>query len=217
MLRVLALLTAILSIVVPGIAVGIWSGRWSESHQLKQAVVRLGRVPRDIGEWTGRDVELDRREVEGAGLAGYLSRRYENHRDGRVIDVVLMCGLPGPVSVHTPDVCYRGAGYKLTAPPSRWSPPEEADGRSAVFWTARFALDDGVTQGVRRILWTWHAGPGWDAPDNPRLTFARFPALYKLYVIQEMGQPDDQAVDGPYDDFIRALLPELEKALAGDD
>ena len=47
---------------------------------------------------------------------------------------LILCGRPGPVSIHTPDVCYRGLGYEPTGSPSRWDSRVEAGGehRSAL-------------------------------------------------------------------------------------
>ena len=68
------------------------------------------------------------------------------------------------------------------------------------------------TQEHLRIFWAWRApGGGWAAPGNPRLTFARSPALYKLYVIRQMASPDEELETDPALDLISRLLPAWEK------
>jgi len=113
--------------------------------------------------------------------------------------------------VHTPDVCYQGAGFTLAASPARSSAaPGEA---GAEFWAARFLWAGPAPGSHRRIFWAWNAGGGWQAPDNPRLAFARYPALYKLYVIREMSKRDEPPENDPCREFMRLLLPELQEAL----
>lgn len=205
-MRVLAVLTAALLITVPALLHGIWGGRWSRSRELEQAVARLEGVPVRIGDWEGRDRNLGRRQLEAAELDACLVRRYENRRDGRVIDMLLMCGRPGPVCVHTPDVCVPSSGLDLMGRPARCS------FGGGEFWSARFQKDDAAVPVCRRILWAWSTGGGWTVPDSPRFTFARFRALYKLYLIQELAGEEQTEED--CEDFIRLLLPELEKALS---
>ena len=46
-----------------------------------------------------------------AGAVGYISRLYKNPGKGLEISVLLLSGLPGDITTHTPDACYPGAGY----------------------------------------------------------------------------------------------------------
>ena len=64
-----------------------------------------------------------RRTMARAGIKGCVYRRYRNPRTGESVSVLLVCGRGGPISVHTPDVCYAGAGYRPTAR----SEPKEVD------------------------------------------------------------------------------------------
>jgi hypothetical protein len=93
------------------------------------------------------------------------------------------------------------------------------DSPEAAFWTARFHKTAGVAQEDLRIFWSWQApGGDWSAPENPRLTFARSPALYKLYVIRPIlmhKTPDEKLDTDPALDFIRRLLPELKDPTPG--
>jgi hypothetical protein len=211
MLRVLAVVTAGLLIALPGLVQGVWSGRWSRSPDLERAVARLGSVPMRVGDWDGQDLELDRKQVvEGAGLDGYLFRRYANRRDGREVEVILACGRPGPASVHSPDVCLPSAGYEVVAAPVRCR--RDGAARPAELWTARFQKEEGVPL-CRRVFWAWSGDGTWQAPDRPRLAFAHFGALYKLYVVQEAGKADEQAPEEDCDDFLHELLHELDQVL----
>ena len=63
----------------------------------------------EAGEWVG--FSHDGEKSQSGGVAGTFYRRYENHRTGDVATVFLVCGRSGPVSIHTPDVCYAADGF----------------------------------------------------------------------------------------------------------
>src|SRR5262245_11458400 len=94
-----------------GIVAGLWSDRWAPSAAVEEAVDRLKGVPKQIRDWTGTDRTLTDDEVRAARIAGYVYRTYVNST-GQPVTMLLLCGRSGPISVHTPDICYGGAGYK---------------------------------------------------------------------------------------------------------
>jgi hypothetical protein len=140
-------------------------------------------------------------------------RRYTNARTGDVVSVLLVCGRPGPMAAHTPDVCYGGAGYEMVGQPVRRT-YRPTDAGPAEFWTARFHKPSDPLGGQLRIYWSWNARGDWEAADNARLAFAGAGALYKIYVICEASAagaaPED---DDPGKPFLDLALPSLEKAL----
>jgi Protein of unknown function (DUF3485) len=208
-------LVAFALVVGSGLVHGRLTDRWGTSTALARAVARLDRVPRSIGDWQSQDVAMDRRQIDRAQIQGYLSRKYRNVRDGREISVLLVCGRPGPISVHTPDVCYAGAGYEAGAPPLPGSLATE-DHRAAVL-KARFTKGDALVPETLDIFWAWNARGVWEAPDNPRIKFASCQALFKVYVIAgrsgaEAANRVEPAVD---EDFARPFLTALDRALFG--
>jgi hypothetical protein len=213
MLRALAATAAALLVIVPGILHGLREGRWQNSQQLEAAVARVRRVPLAVGDWRGQPAELSQEEVRGAEADGCLVRRYENARTGEAVTVVLLCGRPGPISVHTPDVCYVSSGYDLLGGVVRLAKPFESGPRPAEFCAARFRKPGPAAAENCHVFWAWSAAGDWSAPANPRIAFAPYPALYKLYVIREPGPGDESLQEDPAVEFIRLLLPELRAAL----
>jgi hypothetical protein len=206
-------LAATLIVVASGVVQGLRTDRWAVSHELRDAVARIDLVPMSFGDWAGQPTEIDRRQLEAADIAGGMTRRYVNRRDGRALDVLLVCGRPGPISVHTPDICYTGAGYVLRdgqvqAPLTYGTPP-----RIAEAWRGDFVKQNSVVPSCLRIYWSWSAGDGWKNPDNPRLVFAGHKFLYKVYVIRETSGPAGPAEDDPGGDFLKDFLPELDRVL----
>ena len=150
-----------------------------------------------------------------ASPASMMRRFTENRRDGRALNVLLVCGRPGPISVHTPDICYAPeSGYAFL--PGEPGPGPLAYGspsRSAETWRGDFIKQNSVTPSGLRIFWSWSIGDGWKAPTNPRLAFARSRFLYKLYVIRETSGTAGPAEDDPGGNFLKDFLPELDRAL----
>jgi hypothetical protein len=211
MRRSLPLAAAILLLALSGVAQGLWTGRWGLLPDLTQAASRCGDVVMTLGDWEGEPAKMNERELAAAEVVGYASRHYINRRTGQSVTVLLICGRPGPLSVHTPDICYAGAGYGVVGSPEnyRLSP----GGQDAELRTARFQKP-GVAPDPLRIFWAWSARGPWQAPENPRLTFARSAVLYKLYVIRRMGNTDEPLGNDPCIDFLGVLLPELQRCLS---
>jgi hypothetical protein len=156
---------------------------------------------------------MNREELASAEIDGHVARRYERRDGTAAVTVLLVCGLPGPIGVHPPTACYPGAGYELLAAPATLLLPDGPDGGSAEFRHTVFGKPSAAVPTYLRILWSWSADGCWKAPEDPRLAFAPRGALYKLYVIREMDTPGQRVEDDPSLEFLRSLLPELERAL----
>ena len=86
-------------------------------------------VPDVLGDWkVSSKRELPSRELAMTGAVGYISRTYTNPGKALAVSVLLLSGLPGAITTHTPDACYPGAGYTLgnaeKFPTEVWSRPE---------------------------------------------------------------------------------------------
>ncbi|MCI0379612.1 MAG: EpsI family protein [Gemmataceae bacterium] len=224
MKRFLPVLAVAALIVLSGYVHGLWTDRWTVAQEVENAAQRLESLVPELEDWQSRPLELDARQREQGGVVGCMLRRYENQRNGKAIVVLVTCGRPGPMSVHTPEVCYVGAGYRMSDPTRRklttnvyTSPTRErwnGSAKATEFWTAKFTKGQGVEDSRLRLYWCWRGAERWDAPDNPRVAFAGQPFLYKLYVIQELVSSDEAMDDAQCREFIARLVPELERGLA---
>ncbi len=204
-----------LAVAAAGVAHGLHTGRWQPSSGLDEAVRKLDGIPPTFGAWKGRDMAIDAESQSRAGIKGYVYRQYRNEHTGEEVTVLLVCGRPGPISVHTPDVCYEGAGYQPAGDQTRTEIRRD-DGESSPFWSQRYRTPGTAARvGRLEILWSWTAGGGWAAPDAPRWTFARYPALYKLYAVREVPPAVHDGEDKPAKEFLAAFLPEVDRALSG--
>lgn len=202
-------------LIADGLFCGLWTDRWQSSRHVPAAVASLDRVPMVIGEWKGQKLpDFTKQSSDQAGFAGYLSRRYENPAKGISVTVLLACGSFGPLSVHTPDICYAGSGFVQQGAMTLHNEELPVASGAAKFWTAKFARPDSLAPGVTKVCWGWNDGHGWQAPDNARLAFAGTPVLYKLYISRDFLDEKEAKTDEKTREFIQVFLPELEKALA---
>jgi len=210
-MRYLPVLAALALLVAYGVAEGLWTNRWVESHEVEQAVDRLKAIPKTIGAWEGHDRELTARTVARAEMDGYVLRQYVNKKTGQAVQVLLVCGRPRPTSQHSPEVCYEGAGYTQDGDKQHQEIKVEGREQPAQFWVARFKKT-GAMPDPLRIAWSWSATGNWLAPSDPRVDFAWDGVLYKLYVSHLLAGMDEPRED-PNTDFLKVFLPELGKCL----
>jgi hypothetical protein len=216
MLRLVPIATGIAAVIGCGVVHGLWTDRWTVSDEPLLAAAKLQDVGLNLGDWQGRRMDLDASQLGGA--TGSFYARYTNTRDSSTVVVFVVTGRHGPVSEHTPDVCYKAGGYEVSST-QRYAPQGEPFGPTTELWTSLLTKTRSAEQSYLRIFWAWSPTGTWSAPDNPRFTFAGCPVLYKLYLIRELpaspsaAQPDDSLDHEPCIDLMRQLLPELHRVL----
>jgi len=209
MLRYLPPTIGIVALVACGVLHGLWTDRWAHAADVSGSASKLQSLPLSVGDWRGEDLDGDTR---GLGpIAGFLQRRYVNDRTGAVVTIALVSGRPGPVCIHTPDVCYAASGYE-TGAWTKYAMKAEGAAPGGEFKTAQFTKKKATDQTNIRIFWSWSANGSWQVPENPRLTFARQPVLFKLYVLRETAPAEaTQLDDDPCVELLRLLLPEMQR------
>jgi hypothetical protein len=207
-IRIIAPVTII---IAAGLVHGTWTNRLRPSPELTAQAARLQSIPVVIGEWTATEMALPARERAKAGAVSYIARTYTKPGRGGSVSVLLLCGLPGVISTHTPDVCYHGNGYTLedTSNFARSYGPGEV---RAQFRTAVATRND-TNPSVLRIFWSWNDSKRWSAPENARWEFASAPALLKLYVLRETSGAIVDPSSDSINDFLTLFLPEIDRCL----
>jgi hypothetical protein len=213
MSRTIGLATASVVLVSAGIVHGVWTHRWTSAAEVKAAVARLERVPLKLGDWEGEDIPLTERDRLMAGGDGYLMRRYQNRQTGAMVSLLLVCGRPGPVSVHTPDICYREAGFTQVGDIDKTAVEGISPDRPPLFRWTNFRKAQGATPLALRVFWSWGVKGEWTVPRSPRLTFAGEEVLHKLYMIRPLLPGAETLQEDPGIDFLKTLLPELRRQL----
>jgi hypothetical protein len=214
MRHTLPFLAAAALVLLTGTIHGLWTGRWIVSYELRDSAALLRNVPMTIGDWKGENIEINPYELQMASIVGYVKRRYTNVNDNTIVSVLIVSGRPGPISVHTPDICFEGAGYQLLRTPARLGVPYDSGPKIADFFWGDFSKTGAAAPTNVRVFWSWYAGGVWRAPENPRLAHAMYRVIYKLYVLHETpGHPNKPAED-PSLPFTRVVLPAIARALS---
>lgn len=206
MKRWIAALVGSAALVACGIVHGYWTDRWAPPVETTQAAERLDAIPLEMGEWEGEALEVKPGEA-GAGVARCIRRRYVHRKSGATISLFLVCGRSGPVSIHTPDVCYGASGFTINT-----SGRYETDSGDSMWKTE--ATRTSATEETRlRLYWGWSDGSAWTAASDPRVQFARRPVLHKLYVVRELSGWNESNRGEPCEEFLQTLLPVLQRVL----
>jgi hypothetical protein len=211
MLRAFPLLTGMVLLALAALVHGVATGRWQTGRALQDAAARVPLVPLTIGDWKGTERPPDHDAFAQAGARAYWMRVYKDQRTGEEITVLLMCGRAGRMGVHTPEICYGGAGYDVVGEPVHEQ--VETTQPAAVFWTARFRKPGPAGDSTLLIHWAWTPDGAWQAPEKPRWAFAGEPFLYKLYLVRDVTGLDEPADRATSRRFLQAFLPELRKTL----
>jgi hypothetical protein len=143
-------------------------------------------------------------------------RQFVNEKTNKRVVVSITSGVPGVVAAHTPDVCFLGSGYKLKGPPSKQTLPLPGGG-SVSYYLADFEKTSAAGTESVRCRWAWTADGTWQAPEYPRLFFAKsqvnLPVLYKMYIVHPIGDEDLTKSD-PYRTFAADLAATLGRQFA---
>lgn len=219
-MKVSAILVVALSIVISaGVVHGVKTRRWGASINLEEAIAPLHRIPLAIGDWEGEaDLTIPDAQLQIGEIDGYLSRNYRNREDGSIVSLLIVCGRPGPISVHTPDVCFRGQGLRASTAPEVTEVPPTGDSQSGHrFLSADFYKASPPSAVGLRVFWGWTPKTTWDAPVSPRIEYAHEPFLYKMYLSRPVtyasagGEPEQE--DEPVQRFLKDFLPAFEQAM----
>ncbi len=211
MRRYFPVATALVLIIAAGVGHGLATNRWGAADP-GPGTGNVAGVPEVVGPWVGRELATDPQQLARGNILAACSRRYENRVTGASLQMLLVFGPTGPITVHTPDLCYPGAGYEIVGVPAGTSLPS-AGGVSGEFRTAKARKEEPGRVTYLRLLWAWNAAAGWEAPEYPRLALSHSPMLYKLYVVQEMVTPDQPLLNEECTDFLQRFLPLLPPVL----
>jgi hypothetical protein len=207
MRRLLPVAAAFIVLLFSGLVHGVWTDRWSDGHDLDEAAAKLDELPLIVGDWRGQKIPQPNRK--SGGLAGSISCRYMHRQTGKEVTVFLGVGRPGPVSIHTPDVCYNALGFEME-PRQEFTVPAGSVASGSKFFTARGKKLKGADQTRMRIFWAWNTGSKWLIADNPRFAFANQRILYKVYFLREMAAASEPLADDPCVQLMHQLLPVLQ-------
>ncbi|MDA7950932.1 MAG: EpsI family protein [Pirellulaceae bacterium] len=196
--------------------------RWSfeSSEELKAYTQRLTDIPEEIGDWKSETLEIDARAIKSSGVDGYLYRIYSNEKTGQSVQIFVASGKAKHIALHTPDFCYRGAGYKQrgqfsTIPLEETLSTEKNPSKDLPeMLTVRFVKSEGNFKQNLQIYWAYSSEGKWEAVSNPRTYYNQTPAMYKVYIQMLVTQNADKNTnDNACTQFAKELFPVLDASL----
>ena len=199
--------------ILSGVLQGRMRNRWGPSPDTVLAAGKLAEVPKQFGDWRlkssdklGESVE---RELE---CVGYFVRNYQNQATGDLVSVTVLLGPPGPISVHTPEVCFGARNYKALGKREEVA-IRGADGRNDQLWAPSYKDNRSFRGDMLRVYWGWSTGKRWSADDEPRFKYAGQPYLYKIQLSSPLPAGADLQADDPCKKFLDDFLPVARKCM----
>lgn len=144
--------------------------------------------------------------VETLECREYINASFTNSEvPGLQINGFIILGPPGPVAVHTPEICYSSKDYDITDERERVKifPKGPQDDE---FWGLTLRSKQ-VDADILRVYYAWANYGPWTAPDIPRITYGGGSKLFKMQLAVKLP-PDAKLEQGDAcQDFLQAFLP----------
>jgi hypothetical protein len=193
--------------ILSGVVFGWFSQRWGPPEGINTVSSKLGELPDTIGSW---ELEEAREVSEGVfnvlRCSGFLDRVYVNRDTGERVEVYLIVGPAGPVSVHQPEICFKNHSHKQRG--EREKVQIEERQLTDHLWALTFDPAEGNIDGqITRVYYAWTDGLEWQAPRDARFAFAGRPYIYKLQVSASLPVSASLEERDPCRAFLDELLP----------
>jgi hypothetical protein len=212
------LLTFSVAALVAGTAAAGWlhgrmTNRWGRHPDSNLAAARLRQpLPDRVGHWRlRREAELEPAVIRLLQCPAFVSRVYEHEQTGDAVSVAVLLGPPGPISVHTPEICYSSQDFTLTSEREARS-ISDVSGTEHSLWQVSFK-SNGVDGTRLRVLYGWTTGDRWAATERPRFGFGGVKHLYKIQLASNTPAGDSLDEFDPATDFLSQFLVQLDPRL----
>jgi len=189
------------------------NGEWSSANAMVELADRLNSLPESFGPWELTDKkELGDYAEQTLKCEGYINHTYV-HRDTRqLVNVAVILGPPGPVSVHIPEICYSSRDFTQIEDRTAIDVEDSNDSASRL-WSLKFQAND-VDARQLNVYYGWTTDGRWQAAANPRFEFAGQPYLLKLQMAAELT--GEEASGDICQAFLSEFLPVLRQTVFGE-
>jgi len=187
--------------------------RWGPTDALDNAATRLqGALPAQLGPWRlAKQHAPEEGVAEVLQCAAYFHGVYSNDETGETVGIALVAGPSGPISVHTPEICYSALDYEMAGQRQRVA-VNDKNGQTHSLWQVH-ANSRHASRPNRRVLYGWSSGRAWEAPAGPRFAFAGLPVLYKLQLAGPSRDTQTNPAADPCQDFLFRFLAHVQPRL----
>lgn len=213
LIPVLSLVVLLIATVGAGVLHGRLSGRWGVEATAQSAAEELASdFPKAFGNWQQvTENPLGDEVVKVLQCPAYISRTFRHEQTGDRATVAVLLGPPGPISVHTPEICYSSREYTISGA-RRKVTVKSTEGVEQAFWELPLKAND-VHAAESRVLYGWSNGRIWEAANWPRFSYGGLSHLYKLQVSIVTNSTTKPAEFDAGRDFLEAFLGQLQSRL----
>lgn len=204
----------LLGTAATGYVQGRITNRWGARPSAQQAADLLKQpLPQEAGSWRlEEESELPPAAARMLQYPTCVNRSYVHQQTGDRVRMFVLVGHPGPVSVHTPEVCYSSQDYSIAA--DRAKVVIETDGQhSHEFWELPLKPKHALHHEPLRVFYAWSTGSRWEAAAQPRFGYGGLPHLYKLQIAVETNAGSKAKDFDPGQDFLRCFLDQLQSRM----
>ncbi len=192
--------------IFSGVLQGKMRNRWGASSDIVAAAGKLVKIPSQFGDWRLQSSEsLDETSSRMLECAASMVRNYENQATGDTISVTLVLGPPGPISVHTPEVCFGSRNFKSRSEREKTAIPG-GENEQDEFWAMNYAANN-LRGDLIRVYYAWSKGDRWSAPKDARFWSAGQPYLYKMQLLARLAPGANEQSEDPCLKFLQEFLP----------
>jgi hypothetical protein len=204
-------------LVAATLAAGWAHGRMTNRKGLRAEASLAGErlkppLPAETGNWRlVSENQFEPDVVRMLQCPAHISRVYEHRQTGDVVTVAVIVGPPGPVSVHTPEICYSSRDYTIMSDRQQIA-ISDAAGLTHALWELPLKPND-LNGAPLRVVYAWSSGAAWEASRHPRFGFGGLPYLYKIQ-LAATDHPASEAINfDPVQDFLANFLAQLQPRL----
>jgi len=193
-----------------GLVQGRLTNRWGVRPDARLAANQLApKLPDEVGNWkVQQDVKFLPQVSRILQNPAYLNRVYVNQQTGDQVQIAVIVGHPGPVSVHTPEICYSAKDYTVSA--TRRKTSVAVGSASHDFWELPLKPTNPLIGSPLRVFYAWSTGVKWEAATHPRFGYGGLPHLYKLQMSVSAQPGSDLKQFDPAHDFLTSFLQQLQ-------
>ena len=173
----------------------------------------LVEIPKVIDNWQvveGSETKLDNQTTRITGSTDHVIRNYCDELTGVTLSVLILYGPAGPVTPHTPQVCYPASGFAPVGDvidrTIRYGKDETADLRSSVF-----AKPVGRSVLFQTVYHTYELNGVWSPTIDNRKLPRRNPGVFKIQIQRVSREREARGENEPIESFVEKLLPVIEK------
>lgn len=206
-----------------GLLQGKMTNRFGIPEDMNESAERLANLKKILekqpfgarGQWRmTNDSKMTDLVVETLECREYINASFVNSEvPGLQVNGFIILGPPGPVAVHTPEICYSSKNHEITDERERVKifpkGPQEDE-----FWGLSMRSRD-VNEDMLRIYYAWTVDGPWTAPDIPRITYGGGSKLFKMQLAVKLPPDVNLEKTDACQQFLQAFLPVVNSQLFG--